>query len=253
MKKQVIIIFVLVAFAFLTLTGCLMTTSDWKEWNSLPELEYDENGNVIYNGCIYEEMTGYGLPYEFTGSTKRVAKSGYWGLHTFAEGWGYEDFGEYIAISDGLWPFAGSSIYLKRGFEFPDYSTLTVNAIGVESPDHEYIKHEISDGIPFNELCTETDIEIYNLCREGFWVEVENGVYEYQAFWLYIYFEEYQNIYLTHLSLFVHENDIYFLISESNNYTYSFEGEIQNKETLYRINDEYRDLFMDVINELDNQ
>lgn len=253
MKKKVITIFVLIAFALSTLTGCMMTVSDWKEWQSLPELEYDENGNVIYNGCTYKEMTRYGLPYEFKGPTKRVAQSGYWGLHTFAEGWGYEDFGEYIIITDGLYPFAGSSAYLKRGFEFPDYSTLTVNAIGVESPDYEYIKHEISDGILFNELCTETDIEIYNLCREGFWVEVENGFYEYQAFWLYIFFEEYQNIYLSKLKLFVYENDIYIYIYESNNYIYSFEGEIQNKETLYRINDEYRDLFMNLMNEVDNQ
>ncbi len=33
MKKQVIIIFVLVAFAFSTLTGCLMTNSDIQVWN----------------------------------------------------------------------------------------------------------------------------------------------------------------------------------------------------------------------------
>ena len=253
MKKQVIIIFVLISFVFSTLTGCLMTTSDWKEWKGLPELEYDENGNVMYNGYIYEKMTGFGLPYEFTGSPKRVARSEYWGMRTFAEGWGYDDFGEYIAISDGLWPFAGSSIYLKRGFEFPDYSTLTVNKIGVESPNYEYKELKISDSICFNELCIEADIEIYNLCRESFWVEAKNGIYEYQAFWVSLYFEEYQNIYLTNLSLFVYENDIYFLISESNNYTYSFEGEIQYNNTLYRINNEYRDLFMDVINEFDNQ
>lgn len=253
MKKQVIIIFVLIAFAFSTLTGCLMTTSDWKEWKSLPELEYDENGNVIYNGCIYEQMTGVGSPYAFTGSTKRVARSGYWGLRTFAEGWGYEDFGECIAISDGLLSFAGSSTYLKRGFEFPDYSTLTVNKIGVESPNYEYKELKISDSICFNELCIEADIEIYNLCRENLWVEVKNGIHEYQAFWVNVHFEEYQSIYLQHLSLFVHENDIYILISESNNYTYSFDGEIQYNNTLYRINNEYRDLFMDVMNELDNQ
>jgi hypothetical protein len=242
MLKRIISIILLLLIVLLSTTGCFLYEiyQSSQELKQLPQLEYDENRNVIYNDSVYEEIHPNMLPYGFKGPYHDIARGEYWGIPYSIQAVGIEDFGEYIYI-DNLALFWGGSGYLKSGFEFPDYLNTQVSGIFINSEYGTFYGVDVFADVDENPLflkdvLVSTDIAL---------TEQQNLAY------MNVHFTDYQTIYLSGASLYIWNDEVYVEIQEwirdKDNDTNTFIYTLQR--FLFKVNDEYQELFKNAIAE----
>lgn len=247
MLKRIISIILLLLIVLVSTTGCFLYEmyKSNQELKKLPELEYDENRNVIYNGSVYERIyRGSLTPYSFKGPYHTIARAEYWGIQHSVLAFGIEDFGEHIYI-DNFSFLAGGSEFLKSGFEFPDYLNIQVSGIFIDS---EYgAIHGVDVFVDVDEkplflkdVLTSTDITLAG---------------EQTLAYMDVYFTDYQTIYLRSARLYIINDEVYVGIygytrDKYNNDTNTIIYTPQDQH--FKVNDEYQELFKNAIKELDN-
>ena len=245
MLKRIISIILLLLIVLVSTTGCFLYEmyKSNQELKQLPELEYDENRNVIYNGCVYEEINSDTLLYSFKGPFHDIARAEYWGMQHSVRAVGIEDFGEHIYIDnfDGFW---GGSGYLKSGFEFPDFLSIQVSGIFIESEYGAIYGVDVFADIDekplfLKDVLTSTDITLAG---------------EQTLAYMDVHFTDYQTIYLRSARLYIINDEVYVRI-------YGYTRDRNNdknimiyipQDHIFKVNDEYQELFKNAIKELDN-
>ena len=117
--------------------------------------------------------------------------------------------------------------YVKSGFEFPDYTTLTLSTIYLGDYSHQ-----------------KSDIEIINFAQEEIFLEdIMSEVDKFNTsnrYWkgsIFVFFKDYKTIYLE-------SSDLY----EINDALYVCIGLYTEDSKYYKINDEYVSVFLNAIN-----
>ena len=229
MTKRIIVFFLLLGYVLVYFTGCgfiydLYTSQ--QEIKKLPELEFNEDGDVVYNGCIYKEFWIYGTTFYFKNGDA-IAQKEYWGTRISVDGYGMQDFNEYVYISPGeSW---GQRDYLKVGFEFPDYLDVKWDSIHIS-----YVQG-YSEGITVDNFFDTNELSLRDISTE---VNYENFYDEIEENWcMDIQLTEYESLYLRNLFLYRRGGKLYLSVENG----------------IYLINDEYQVYFENAIKELENQ
>ena len=196
----------------------------------LPKAEYNEDSNFIFNDDIYVETDPMYFIYGFVEETADTVGhwEGYYTIHPVT-GFGEEDFGEDICLrimAEFPMPLR-HWFYVKSGFEFPDYTTLTLSTIYLGDYSHQ-----------------KSDIEIINFTQEDILLgDIMSEVDEFKCsnqYWkgsIFVFFKDYKTIYLKSSDLYEIDDELYVCI-----------GLYTEDSKYYKINDDYVGAFQNAIN-----
>lgn len=242
MKKHNIAILILIFLVLFSCVGCEFCKviyddiQEQHQISKLPDIEYDNEGNIVYNGCIYRRSDYFWFTsYSFAlGEYEYVAKTKSDLIYPYAPvmAMGIEDFGEHVYIH--FIPWYTDQEYIKSDFVFPNHMDIEIDNIYVSkngrSYDESIRNSENSEDLCLNDILTEVDSsEIANVKPSEIKVRV--------------IFENYQAFCLDHISLYMANDAIYLSIGY-------FDSEGNVVHGVYRVNNEYQKLFMNTIAEL---
>ncbi len=237
MKKRFLAFIVLITIILSSFSSCIFYDmyQEKQMLKDLPKIERDEDGNFIYNGSTYVEdpYLTYGVNTGYTFIVETGHTVGHWegdfSIHPVTA-FGIEDFGEDICLrimAEFPMP-ARYWYYIKSDFEFPDYTTLKLsNIYWGENYTHQ-----------------QNDVEVINFGENDVWLEDIMTEVDESEFpsnqWkgrIHIFFKDYRTIYLTETYLYELDDELYLRI-----------GSFTQEGKLYKINDEYVDVFKNAIN-----
>jgi hypothetical protein len=237
MNNRFILLTLLFAIVF-SCVGCIFFDiyREQQEIEKLPYLEYDGEGNIIYNEGIYRlENVEFYSPYGFLSSKfQPIAQEEYWGVPGAVFACGKEDFGEHVYISV-FHSDPGGREYLKSDFVFPNYMTETFSKILIRRNPSSTKTIDLSKYLTGNHL---TLGDLITPCDMYFQQNTIAHLY------LDVYFTNYQTIYLSCAHVFIYNEQVYVRIADYKNYS---NGASLNT---YRVNDQYQELFKNAIAEL---
>ena len=243
MKKICLIL--LIVTTILVLTSCVgcefieVIRNDIQrqhQISKLPDIEYDNEGNIVYNGCIYRRSEYFWYTsYSFSlGKSKYIAKTKSDLIYPYAPvvAEGEEDFGEYVYLR--FTPWYTELEYIKSDFVFPNHMDIEIDNIYVSkngrSYDESILKGENSADLCLNDILTEVDAS-----------EVANvKLSEIKA---RVIFENYQAFCLDHISLYMASDAIYLSIGY-------FDLEYNVVHGVYIVNDDYQEAFKNAIEQI---
>ena len=230
MVKRSIFLALLISQILLLFSSCGFVREN-RETKKLPELQYDDKGNVIYNENVYEKfdfmINTPHTPFRFKNPIK-IARTEYWGFTTIVKGYGFDDFGEIVYIEENI-DMPGGNSYIKSDFEFPILWDLTLDGIYIHSgylstSDDVEVYNFADDTVNLNQIVTEVVIDNYdNLVLKGYFC---------------IAFKGYKNLRVDAQRLYLYNDILYIHIDGHGN---------------YKINDEYNMYFLKAIEELEQQ
>jgi len=242
MKKRAIAILILIFLILFSCVGCefYKVISDdiqrQHQISKLPDIDYDNEGNIVYNGCIYRysEYFWY-TSYSFAlGKSEYVAKTKSDLIYPYAPvvAAGGEDFGEHVYIH--FTPWYMEQEYIKSDFVFPNHMDIEIDDIYMTKSGNSYDKSVLSGendaNLYLNDILTEVDsLEIANIKLS----EIKARVV----------FENYQAFCLDNIGVYVVNDVIYLTIGY-------FDSEYNVVQGVYRVNNEYQKRFKNTVAEL---
>ena len=234
MKKHFITLILLLSLITSTLSGCVNSS----KYDGYPSLEFDEDGNPIYNGNVY--FISLDSNYELLNTVPIAKQPGFLGLGTrLSEGAGLEDFGEIVFIKGYSTTVAGSDIYIKEGFNLPARDDDEIENISFRyGVDGNRIQKHFDESVQLDDMI---DFEkSFNF----------KGEWSHQYCYAEITFKNYREFMLSHMALYEYNNDIYIeyrdVIPENRKIDNVIYGD---QFCMYKVREEYQQFFKDAINE----
>lgn len=243
MKKRNIAILILIFLVLFSCVGCEFyevicdDIQRQHQISKLPDIDYDNEGNIVYNGCIYRYSeyfwsTSYSFAlgeYEYVAKTKSDLIYPY--APVIAEG--VEDFGEHVYIH--FTPWYMEQEYIKSDFVFPNHMDIEIDDIYMTKSGNSYDKRVLNNEndakLCLNDILTEVDSS--EIANETLLKELRVNVN----------FADYQSFCLRRIYLYVINDVVYVSIGY-------FDSEGNIVHGVYRVNNEYQELFMNTIAEL---
>ena len=241
--KNLLCLILLVASVF-SFSSCFLSTVDLSSYQTAV---FDENGNLVYNDASYllkwdgtYDTTNYiyNSPFSFKNQKlilKRILPSG---TQIPLYGCGIEDFNEYVFFFNYSSFFYDENYYLKEGFEFPDFWSLTIQSIsfnGIKKSNDSPIVYEDYDK-HYEEAFSGQALMLKDMANFDVILPKETYI-NYPSIaerlcYFEVHFNEYQTLYLNSGTVFRYSNNLYF----------------KPHDTAYLIKDEYIPFFENVLN-----
>lgn len=232
MMKQLIS---LVLFAIIITLSCGSCSiydyhQETQELKKLPQVEQDENNNLILNGNIYINPNGQDSIFDVVLETRStIAHMQAEGFTNAVYGYGMEDFNENVCLEIYSTLPMSRNVFWKSNFNFPNHMTSACSKIYFGSYyehsdfDIEVMSFEEGDNLSLEDIMTEVDELDTSRETKGY---------------IHIFFVDYQTIYLRGATLYQYNNELYI----------RFDLTVNGK--MCKINDEYKKLFIDAINKM---
>ena len=243
MKNRTIAILILILLVLSSCVGCEFyevirdDIQRQHQISKLPDVEYDDDDNIIYNNCIYRRNDNFlSTNYSFDlGKYEYVAKSKGDLIYPYAPviARGVEDFGEYVYMCHT--PFIMTLEYIQSDFVFPDHLNLKIDDVYIER-DSDFYNKSILNGESYNNLCLNDiliEVDSMEIANETLLKELRVNVN----------FADYQSFCLRRIFLYMIDDVVYVDIGY-------FDPEYNVVHGVYRVNDEYQELFKNAIAEL---